>query len=147
MRPAFGVAREIGQAGVQSLAFQGKWIRKIEGFELASGNHVGVSDGNFASGERGGPLFPIDVRYSETRMKANYNGHGVGAQVGDDQPRFQHAIRKLVGHLVFLGERPLRHEVGIAPEPKPAGDMRGVLIRLDLGNLPKRRVANQAMNG
>jgi len=147
MRKAAGVALEIGKARVQVLALHGKWVRNVQGDEFARGNQAIIRDRPFAGGYRSGPLIAVDALDAETRMEPEHNRHGIGAEIGDNEARFQLAFRELVRHLVLLRERPLRHQVGVLPELEPAGDVGRLFVRLYLGHLPKRRRGYETVNG
>src|ERR1019366_2353220 len=58
---------------------------------------------------------------------------------------FERAAGKPVSHFIFVGEGPLRHQVGMLPELEPAGDMGGLAVGRDFGYCPEVGVLQEAM--
>src|SRR3954453_5882942 len=93
------------------------------------------------------PLIAWNIRDLEERMKTDSEGHRFSAEVGDGRLHFEDAFAQEVGHQVFVGKRPLRHQIGILPKLQPAGYMSRLRIRCELCHLPKWRRGEQAMHG
>ena len=93
-----------------------------------------------------GPFLPCDTWNLKIRMKPDRHRHRLHAQVLNVSGHFQHAIGQPVLNFVFMGKRPLRHQVWIFPEFEAAGDARAIPVRIHLHRLPEGRVGEQAVN-
>lgn len=79
-------------------------------------------------------------------MVADLQRHWLRTEVGYRDVDLQLTVGQCVGHLVFVRERPLAHQLRVFPELELAGDVRGVPVRLDFDHLPERGERDQAVD-